>query len=440
MAYNQHEHVELGPFTGGVRFDKAREDLEPNELAYCRNGRLDAQGRLSKRPGITRQQDYSGTVHLLGEFEDTSGTRHNFAVVGAVFYGGASNQNDRTGALTVGGATTVFTNANGTAYFADGTNAGYKWAGETNNIEAWSMPTSFTKPEFVIFWDNRLWCASDAGTDEDIVWRSQAGGYETWEGSYTLGQKILALSIHQDQLLAHTETGMWQFTPTGDANTPYELEQVAARGVVAKRGVVTYSDGSSIGVFRNGIYRWEDPRRLEKVSHALDIGYWEERYGKHSGDSPANIDAVYYPTDEEVWFTFGGNSENIDVFALREIDGDWVWMGPWQYSTDVVVGSFTALGLQSSNRMRAGTDEGEIFSMDPNTAYQDAAGATIRGVALQAQTALASAEDEAQGRWAMPAIMSRIDRPKRPAPWPWRRGAIWTCGTKTSRGGARQSG
>ncbi len=66
MAIRNGDPIQLGPWTGGVRYDKPTEDLEITELASMTNTRIGAAGPVEGRPGTASDSSAAGPVGPLG--------------------------------------------------------------------------------------------------------------------------------------------------------------------------------------------------------------------------------------------------------------------------------------------------------------------------------------------------------------------------------------
>lgn len=349
--------TQLGPWMGGVRYDKPTELLLPDELATTVNCRVGVAGQVEKRKGSASFNgedalESGATVTACGEFANASNVTYKFMFIKDEYYEhtGASDADwvNRRGSVTItaddadgsGGYVWEWVNANGTLYAVNGTNPGVKGTGG-GNLTAFTHPTDVTASQHIAFWDNRLWIANTTGTGSshgsDYLNRSAAGAYETWEGTYNLGGPITALVAQDNALSVHTETGIYVLNPTGTANTPYSIKPVTTQGGIGGRSTIALPDGTQMMVRRDGIYSWSGGEALEKKSRALDFGYWNKlRVTRQSNEHDGLEDsfALFYPNENEVWFFFvdptvEAAQVKFNTIIIYNILDDF-WFGPYE--------------------------------------------------------------------------------------------------------------
>tara|TARA_R100000808_G_scaffold62_2_gene468 strand:- start:11060 stop:12664 length:1605 start_codon:yes stop_codon:yes gene_type:complete len=361
----QGQTVVLGPWMGGVRYDKPTENTLPDELASTVNCRIGTAGQVEKRKGSASYNGESAletavaspgdpvinTVTGCGQWVNASNVKYTFMFVKDEYYEhtGASDADwvNRRGSVTItaddvdgsNGYVWQWVNANGVLYALNGEDPPIKAAGGAT-ITAWSaLPSGVTTAAHIAHWDNRLWIANSSGSSaqKDRVYRSGAGNYESWEGNYDLGGPITALVAQDDSLAVHTESGIWVLSPTGTANTPYSIKPVTTQGGIGGRNTIALPDGTQMMVRRDGIYSWDGGEALEKKSQALDAGYWSKlRVSRQDNQHDGLEDgfAVYYPNENEVWFFFTDSSEpttqvKFNSIIIYNILDDF-WFGPYE--------------------------------------------------------------------------------------------------------------
>ena len=399
MAIRNGDPIQLGPWTGGVRYDKPTEDLEITELASMTNTRIGAAGQVEARPGSASYSSAAAEVGTLvgtGQFVDASNNEHVWMVTNAVFNKYDSGWSDITGGLTISTTAKIeWVVGNGVLYCVNGANACWKWTG-TGNIATFTMPGSVTYANHVAFWDNRLWLG---GTNlaSDVVHRSESAGYETWEGTYNVGGPVTALVPQDNTLTIHTEQGIWTLTSTGIANTPYSIQQVTQQGGIGGRCTVVIPDGKQMTVRKDGIYAWGGSEALERMSGALDDGYWDDL----NTDELSNVIALYYPRESEVWFFVpkGGTSQTINneviiySFRHRGEDDTGIWFGPyngWDINCAALI----------DDKPHGGDDNGYLLDLAVGNADIDVGAGTATADYTKAfQTGGHTDDDSVKKRW-----------------------------------------
>ena len=386
------EVVQLGPWKGGVRYDKPTENILEDELGRSVNCRVGVAGQVEKRLGsasyksqaamVSGSDEYLKTVTGCGQFVNTTSVTITFMMVGNKYFEYDSGWQDRTNSVTISQPTSsvdsVFewVNANGTLYAVNGTDVGIKTRGGAitddapTHLSVFTMPSTIVKAKHIAFWDNRLWIgnvATSGGTLVDRVYRSEAGVYETWEASYNVGGPVTALVAQENGLTIHTEDGIWVLTPTGTANTPYSIQPKTQQGGLGGRSTIMLPNGTQMMVRKDGIYSWDGGEALEKKSQALDSGYWSKTRTDRLGSSFA----VYHPIENEVWFFLCDNSEDADNVKMNSVIIyniiDDFWFGPytgWSLDSGALIdnkphgGDFAAKTLDLAT---GGTDEGSAI-------------------------------------------------------------------------------
>ena len=345
------ETIKYGPWTQGVRYDLAAEDIGPNGVRDMLNTRLTQAASVEKVLGVKSYENASAiagtpTLTACGQFRaPASGTEYVFIVAGTKMYYYNSGWTDITGSVTITAAddnTFQWVRAFDTLILTNGVNPPIKWTG-TGNAAALDVDSRFTTAEHVAFFDNRVFCAN-TNADKDRVWYSDAGDPETWGASsfYNLGSPVTGLQPLQNALAIHTEDFISILLPTGNATIPYQLQQRTTTdprnpqqgGTLSGRAVVTIPGNAQVFVLEDGVYMWAGGETVEKVSYALDEGYWPDLSKNRLHQSFA----VYYADENEVWFWLPNDNTNcneIMVMSLRhryvdDVSGQtrFAWYGP----------------------------------------------------------------------------------------------------------------
>jgi len=371
------DSLKLGPWPKGVFYNLPSEEVPEDGLASMTNIRLGMAGQCDKRPGCASYASLATlgeSTSLTGvfQFDKSTGTSYVVVVAGTeIYYKGISSWTEITGSTTITAAddtTFEFANANDTLVLCNGVDdAALKWTG-TGNAAALDVDSRFTKPKHVAWWDNRLWMGSVSGS-KDRIWYSAVGDPETWAATNykAVGAPVTGLMPFHDLLAVHTETGIWTITPTGNSEIPYEVHQVSSRGALAGRAIVTLPGRRQLFVLRDGIYRWDaDDDRLEKVSYALDDGYWDSL---NAARLPYAF-AVYVMGANEVFFAlpYGGSQTKMNhLMVYQEYEQDdqekYRWYGPWSGGTAYE----RNCGALIAGKLHLGGFDGILYDMETGT-------------------------------------------------------------------------
>lgn len=406
----EYEHVSVGPWPGGVNYSLPTEDVPVDQLATMQNCRIGAAGQVEKRPGTA---SYGGrepigggpTLTSCGEFRESNGTATRFITAGNKFYeyviGSPTPANDvwtdRTASITITAGddnTFEWAYANGTLVLTNGVNPPVKWTGAGTDITALNVSSRFTTAEHVAFWDNRVWMAN-TNADKDRVWHSDIAGFETWGATsfYNIGSLVTALVPMQNGLSVHTLAGIWMLIPTGNATTPYQLQQRTQQAGAGGRSAVTLPGGIQLFIREDGIYRWEGGDEVVKASRALDHGYWADLNQSRISDSFA----VYFPRENEVHFFLCNGAAQVQANHVMVYnmgagdDADPFWWGP---STGMTYNCAALI----ANKPHAGDFDG--YLQDLETGTQDAT-KTDKSIDAFFKTGSQAEDDEAvtSRRW-----------------------------------------
>jgi hypothetical protein len=339
----ESDTVQLGPWIGGVRYDRAVEDIENDELSSMENTRIGAGGFVESRLGTVSYQSQAAiagnpVLTACGEFHVPGGTTSVFIVAGNKFYEYSSGWVDRTGAITITAAndnTIEWVRAHANLLWTNGTSDGVKkWTGTGTNISDIVMPGSATTANHISYWDNRAWIGGTEDND-DRLWRSGNDDPDTWGATdfHTFGSPITALEPFQNSLSVHTEEGIWALIPTGNAQIPYQQEQRVGNnpdlplqgGSRSGRAVLSLPNNTQLFILDDGIYMWEGNDEVNKISSPLDLGYWDSLNKARFHQTFA----VYYARLNEAWFflPYGVNQTNMNHVMIYNTELE-VWFGP----------------------------------------------------------------------------------------------------------------
>ena len=385
--------AQLGPWVEGVRYDLPSEDISPFGLKDMQNVRLTVAGAGEKRLGVKSYSDVAAlggapTVTSTGEFQIPGGASKVFMAAGNKFYEYSSGWVDRTGSVTItpgvdnvyewvrAGSSLVMTNGVDTDAF--------KWSG-TGDATVLDDDARFTKGKHIAYWDNRLWIGNE-DTNIDRLWYSEIGDIEDWPATnfYNLGSPITALAPMQNGLSIHTEDAIHSLIPTGNATIPYQLQQRTSSdpqnpqrgGSLSGRAVVTLPNDLQVFPLDDGIYIWDGGTNVQKISHALDLGYWDQIITSRLAYSFA----VYFAAKNEVWFwlPYGKDQTTMNHIMVMStklkyqdpVTGDvrYAWYGPHNGSGATFDRACAAI---INNKPHAGTFTGKVLDHSPERTYSD---------------------------------------------------------------------
>jgi len=333
----------LGPFLGGVRYDKPAEDCGPEELAVMTNTRLGEHGEVKVRNGWDRYEAtaLSGPpsltlVHEQSWYTAASPTVSDWIVAGdKIFEHASGDWADRSGSITITAGNDYICeaiNAMGKMYITNGKDAPFKVTAAGGTASAWDLDSKFTLPQHIAVFDNRAWAGNTNASVQDL-WKSDIGDPETWSASsadYRFSEEITALVPFGNALSVHTEHGIYTLTPTGNSTIPYQQQQQTNQGSVSGRAVVTLPGERQLFVRRDGIYMWRGGDTVEK-QFALGNRYWLD--GSVNAARTPYAHAVFYERANEVWFYLPTNSTSqADNIVIYQTGMD-VWFGPYTGKT-----------------------------------------------------------------------------------------------------------
>lgn len=393
------QDIQYGPWTEGVRYDLPPEDISAVGIRKMENVRLTVSGAAEKRLGTLSYKSVAAisgtpTFTVAGEYIIPGGATKVFAAAAAIFYEYSSGWVNRTGSttLTAGDDNTwEWAAAFDNLVLTNGVDTdAIKWSG-SGNATVLDDDARFTQGKHLGFWDNRLWIGNVNGAT-DKLWYSDAGDIETWGATsfYLLGAPITAIAPMQNALAVHTESAIHAFVPTGNATIPYQLQQRTSSdphnpqrgGSISGRGVVSLPGDLQVFPMDDGIYMWDGGERIEKVSHALDLGYWEDINVARLHQSHA----IYYAGKNEIWFwlpwgTSQTNMNHIMIMSTKlayvdPVTGERrrVWFGPFTGNAATFERNCSAI---IDNKPHAGTYGGKLLDHAPANIFSDETAAYV---------------------------------------------------------------
>jgi hypothetical protein len=379
------ESIQLGPWTT-VRYDIPVEEVQAHELSDMDNTRIGTGGQVEQRPGTQSFHDLAAvnggaTLTMCAQFNSDADTDHEVIVAGDKIYDYSSSVwTDRTNSLTVTAGddnTFEWADANGVLVATNGVDTdAFKISGGV--ATALDDNARFTKGKHIAWFDNRLWIGNVNGATYQL-WYSDTADIETWGATsfFNFGGIITGLVPTQNALTVHTTDGIYTLYPTGNATLPYTPQKATERAGLSGRAIIALPDDMQVMVLIDGIYEWRGGSTLEKVSDALDGGYWPKLDISRLHKSFA----VRFPRENEIWFFLPFKGENVSqtkmnnvmVYNYRkrvEIHGRNVgsWHGPysgWERNCAALI----------DNKVHAGDFGGLLF--DHDSTNKSDAGANI---------------------------------------------------------------
>ena len=389
------ETIKYGPWNQGVRYDLPPEDITPSGLRKMENTRLNAAAAVERRLGTASYSSESAlsgspTWTAVGEFQIPGGAAKVFGSAGDKFYEHSTDWTDRTGSVTITAAddnTFEWVRSFDKLILTNGVNGPIKWTG-SGNISALDVDSRFTTAAHVGYWDNRVWLGN-TNANSDRLWYSDAGDPETWGSTafYNFGAPITAIVPMQNALSVHTEDDIYTLIPTGNTTIPYQQQQRTSSdprnpqrgGTISGRAVVVLPGNVQVFPLEDGIYMWAGGDTIDKVSYALDEGYWDSVETSRLSQSFA----IYWATEDEVWFWFpyGANKtkfNDIMVMSTKHRYQDastgevrMAWYGPYRNGTAFERNCAAII----NNKPHAGDYDGIVFDHAPADTYNDASSA-----------------------------------------------------------------
>ena len=362
----QADTVQYGPWTDGVLYSNAVEDVSRSGLSDMFNMRVGSSGQVETRSGTASYQSASAlagapTITLATEYKPNASTTHTVIAAGSALYYYNSGWSAITGSLTItAGDTNTFesANCNGTLVATNGVNPPWKWSG-SSNATALDVDSRFTTAKHLAWFDNRLWLANtNANTSQ--LWYSDIGDIETWGATsfYNFQAAITAIVPAQNALIVHTLDGIFTLIPTGNTTIPYHRQQRTVEAAIDGLSTVSLPADVQLFLQPDGVYSWSGGSQVEKISHQLDNGYWP----KLNTSALENSIALRYPDANEVWFflpygTTQTKPNHVMVYNTRFT----CWSGPFEFSAGRASAGLIA------EKPHAGGYDGLLYDMDIGT-------------------------------------------------------------------------
>tara|TARA_R100000808_G_scaffold7522_1_gene22043 strand:+ start:13973 stop:15535 length:1563 start_codon:yes stop_codon:yes gene_type:complete len=385
------ETVQYGPWGQGVRYDLPPEDITANGLQKMQNTRLNAAAAVERRHGTAKYESTAAisgppTFTSVGEFQIPGGAAKVFATAGTKFYEFDDGWVDRTSTVTITAGddnTFEWVRAFDKLVLTNGVNGPIKWTG-SGNISALDVDSRFTTAKHVGYWDNRVWMGY-TNANSDRLWYSDAGDPETWGSTafYNFGAPITALVPMQNALSVHTEDALYTLIPTGNSQIPYQVQQRTSSdprnpqrgGTISGRAVIVLPGNVQVFPLDDGIYMWTGGDTIERISYALDEGYWDNVVTSRL----SQCFAVYWATEDEVWFwlTYGSGKtkmNDIMVLSTKHLYQDpstgttrMAWYGPYRNGTNLERNCAAII----DGKPHAGSYTGVLYDHAPENLYTD---------------------------------------------------------------------
>ena len=362
------DDVQYGPWTAGVQYDRAAEDVEDDGLSGMGNMRINAAGAVETRKGTVPYKGEAPVINksvlACGEFIDTPSTKVVFMVRGTRLYQYSSNDwTDRTDVsggeiITHADANTFeWANCNGVLILTNGVNPPIKWDPGADAVAA-DIDSRFTNCSHVAYWENRVWYAN-TNANSDRLWYSDIGDINTIQSTsfYNIGLPITGLMATQNALTVHTNEGIHTLVPTGNTSIPYQLQRRTDIGTISGRTIVVLPGNRQLFLRHDGIYMWSGGDETEKKSYSLDLGYWPNLDAANVG---SKCFGLYFPRLNEAWFwlpypsTPGGTQSAMNHIMVYSDRFD-IWYGPYTGSDTFFTRNCAAL---IDERPHAGTLQG----------------------------------------------------------------------------------
>ena len=335
--------LQLGPWTGSVRYDLSVEEVGAHEMFDMENTRLGKSDQVESRRGTASYESeaaISGTPTFTSvfEFRVDSSTTEVVTVAGAKIYKYSSGYSNITGATTItAGDDNTFerVNANGTYVMTNGVDTdAIKWTG-AGNASALDDDGRFSKGKHLAWFDNRLWIGNVNGATNQ-VWFSDIADIETWGATsfFNFGGEVLGLVPMRNEVVVHTTIGIFTLIATGNATVPYLPNQ--RTGVTVDAGPLAGVDGRSCVVLPNdtqlcllndGVYAYAGGTEITKISGPMDGRYWDNLNTSRLTQAFAGV----FPAENEAWFVlpFGSSQTNPNSVICYNYLKD-RWHGPYK--------------------------------------------------------------------------------------------------------------
>ena len=331
--------IQYGPWTGGVWYSRPEEDVAVDEVSSMENCRIQAAGAVEKRLGTASYKAVANialdpTLTMCAQFTVPPSTPHVVIVAGDKIYtyvGGGTPWTDITGSVTVTAHDDntfewAVDEGTGTIFATNGVDVPFKWTG-TSTAAVVDVDSRFTRADHVAHWDNRVWWGS-TGSNYDRLWYTDIADIDTVGATsfYQFGHPITALVSTRNALSVHTTGGIFTMVPTGNSEIPYQQQQRTSRAAINGRAVVVLPGDRQLMIREDGIYQWDGGDDVEKMSFALDLGYWPHLVASRLSESFS----LYYPQEAEAWFWLPYGTGQIEMNHIMVYsDRHDAWFGPY---------------------------------------------------------------------------------------------------------------
>src|SRR3990167_692485 len=292
----------FGPWPGGVNYSQPAEFIKEGELFSMQNCRIDVEGSVATRGGITKHHTSalnSGTSTIAAAKQiGWSPTSDSLvAVAGNQFLEDADKDGnfvDLTNATTItAGQENLVSMAfgDGRLMLCNGVDATpLTQTAKGGGLATQDVDSRFTAPKFVAYWDNRAWWAYLTVGGSLMpwrVWRSDVEDVTTYGATnfhnVLAGQaEIVGIKPWGDFLAIHFKAeddleGIAAIMPSGIATIPNVVRILGDKASVANGSIQNLPDGRQIFARPDGVYTWRrTDRSYEKVSGNLDgPRYWD---------------------------------------------------------------------------------------------------------------------------------------------------------------------
>ena len=357
-------------------------------------------------------------MNLAVEFKPTASTTHVVIAAGNKLYRYNSGWSEITGSTTITAGddnTFEWADANGTLVITNGEDTdAIKWTG-TGNAATLDDDGRFTKGKHIAWYDNRLWIGNVNGATGQL-WYSDIADIETWGATsfFNFGGIIRGLVPTQSSLVVHTTDGIYTLQRTGNAVNPYiptqrtGSNQAAPLAAVDGRSIVAVPDDVQLMVLEDGIYEWDGGNTIEKISGALDDGYWDEINTARLSQAFAGR----FPRENEVWFALPHgssqtNCNHIMVWNHRRRG----WYGPllgWERNCFGLIGQKPHLGDFDGLLWDHDTGDDDNASTAINSFFETGAPAPY-GPDVDVRWMQARHYYDGKGNWSVQAMQQSAD-------------------------------
>lgn len=383
----------LGPWTRGTQYNLPPELVDPQGLASASNIRIGPYGDLTPRGGCTTVGDaaITGTPTLLagGGHRFSASSTAEWCIGDAKFWENVSGTwTNRTAATAITStATDVLSScdAAGHLIFTDGTNPPLKWTAALGNVAAAGIDARFTTAQLVLWWDGRVWYFNTDNSEGEF-WHSDVDDRYAIAASndFDIKTPIYSVQPYGTKLFIHGKKEIWVIQPTGNATTPYRIDQSPTDITCqAPRCALRLPDNRMLIVRADGIYTWDGSVSMTKISGDLDGSrFWDSVV--LAGSIIERSHAVLHKERNEVWIwiPFGSGVSQLNYVV------------PFNYEQNIFYAPWVGIARSCSQEF-----EGTIYAGGYSTGllYQHESGQTDNETAIDCAWALSGQAPE--GDW-----------------------------------------